>query len=439
MNVDRRETIVRLCLRWLFALVAACAPVVASAQDLIVTRNVTVREAPDRQSPRVDYPDVGSRLEMLDDGRQDRGYYHVRLADGRSGWVYRTFVRRDAAGTPPLTPATPEALAASDRMVVHYLDMDQGNAAIVEFPCAAVLIDVGGRDPVATGRLTTYLDAFFARRTDLGRKFAAVYVTHTHLDHNTTLGALIYNYRLGAYVDNGLLFGSGYKDAVWMAAYARDAVPKVLRAAVSEKDVRAAGTDGMTSPAIDPVACSGVDPRIRVLSGGRARSDNPQWSNDDFDNGNNHSMVIRIDYGESSFLFPGDIENAGIADLLSRYAGSGLLDVDVLEVSHHGAENGTTAPFLAAISPEIAIISMGPESVQGPWTAFAYGHPRLKTVQLVRDAVTGVRPAKDVRVANAVRSFETMAMAKAVCGTGWDGAVTVTADAQGHLSVSTER
>lgn len=429
----------RLLLGALIGLIALSAPAVASAEDLVVTRNVTVREAPDRQSSRVDFPDVGSRLELLDDGRQDHGYYHVRLSDGRTGWVYRTFVRRADPGPPPVPPATPEALAGSDRMVVHYLDMDQGNAAIVEFPCAAVLIDVGGRDPVATSRLTAYLDAFFARRTDLGRKFAAVYVTHTHLDHNTTLGALIYNYRVGAYVDNGLLFGSGYKDAVWMAAYVRDAMPKVMRAAVSEKDVRAAGTDGMTNPVIDPVACSGVDPRIRVLSGGRARSDNPQWSNDDFGNGNNHSMVIRIDYGRSSFLFPGDIENAGIADLLSRYSGSGLLDVDVLEVSHHGAENGTTAPFLAAISPQIAVMSMGPESVQGPWTAFAYGHPRLKTVQLVRDAVTGVRPAKDVRVANAVRSFETMTMAKAVYGTGWDGAVTVTADAQRHYTVSTER
>ncbi|THD34446.1 MAG: MBL fold metallo-hydrolase [Sphingomonas sp.] len=414
----------------------------AHADDLVVTRNVTIRVAPARQSERVEFPAIGDRLELLDDGQQQSGYYHVRLPDGRTGWVYRTFVHREPSPPAPFVsgPASaPEALTGGSAMTVHYLDMDQGNAAIVEFPCAAVLIDSGGRDPVAAGRLKANLDAFFARRTDLGRRFAAVYVTHTHLDHNTTLGTLIYNYRVGAYIDNGRLVGSGDKDAVWMAAYARDATPKVERAIVLEKDVRAAGAQGLTSAVIDPVSCAGVDPRIRVLSGGRERSDNPGWSNDDFDNGNNHSIVIRIDYGEASFLFPGDLENAGITDLLSQYGASGLLDVDVLEVSHHGAENGTTPQLLAAVTPEVAVMSMGPESVQGQWTAFAYGHPRLKTVQLLRGAVSGSRAPKDVRVANAVRSFETLRMDRAVYGTGWDGTVTVTADAQGRISVKTER
>jgi len=416
-------------------LAAFAVPWSADAQDLVVTRNVTVRANPLSTSPRLHFPAIGERLVLLDDGRQERGYYHVRLGDGRVGWVYRTYVKRadefalESADTAPSGP---------DQVKVHYIDVDQGNATLVEFPCAAILIDAGGRDPVATGLLTRYLDSFFARRTDLQRRLAAVYVTHTHVDHNTALGALVYNYKIGAYIDNGRLFGSGSKDAVWMAAYIRDVTPAMPRAAVLERDVRASGGQGLAGPVIDPVACPGVDPQIRVLTGGRERSDNSQWSKDDYDNGNNHSVVIRIDYGKASFLFPGDLENAGIADALTRYAETGLLDTDVVEVSHHGADNGTTAPFLAAISPDIAVISMGPEGVRQDWSAYQYGHPRIASVRLLRDAVHLSRPAKHVRVANAMRSFETMRMDKAVFGTGWDGTVIVTADAQGRFAVKTE-
>jgi hypothetical protein len=66
----------------------------ALAEDLVVRRDVTVREAPLRTTKPVDYVAPGDRLELLDAGRVRNGYYHVRLPDGREGWVYRTFVRR---------------------------------------------------------------------------------------------------------------------------------------------------------------------------------------------------------------------------------------------------------------------------------------------------------------------------------------------------------
>jgi len=81
---------------------------------------------------------------------------------------------------------------------------------------------------------------------------------------------------------------------------------------------------------------------------------------------------------------------------------------------------------------------MGPEGVRQDWSAYQYGHPRIASVRLLRDAVHLSRPAKHVRVANAMRSFETMRMDKAVFGTGWDGTVIVTADAQGRFAVKTE-
>ncbi|KRA84045.1 hypothetical protein ASD76_08595 [Altererythrobacter sp. Root672] len=407
----------------------ALTPAAAHAQDLVVNRNVTVREEPDRDTPVIDYAVPGDTFDVLDAGQRQNGYYHVRLPDAREGWVYQTFVRR-------LNPDALVAAVRPDEMVVHFIDVDQGNAALLEFPCAAVLIDLGGRGDDAAMHLLAYLRKFFERRTDLNRRFAAVYVTHTHVDHNSNLKRSIDGrYLVGSYIHNGRLNGSGRPDAVWMASYLTAQSPDIVGLAISESEVEAAGPGGLTNAAIDPVQCAGVDPQFRVLAGGRAT--NPGWSNDDFKNGNNHSVVIRVDFGEASFLFPGDLENAGIADLLTRYAGTGLLDVDVLEVSHHGAENGTTPALLSALSPEIAIISMGPERIQQQWTAYDYGHPRQLTVQALDQAVSGSRPRRTVRVASGQETFVDFDLDRAIYATGWDGDIVLTANRSGALSVRT--
>ena len=66
-----------------------------------------------------------------------------------------------------------------------------------------------------------------------------------------------------------------------------------------------------------------------------------EWSKSDFKEENNHSLVIRVQFGGSKFLFPGDMQDAAIESLVERYQGKPTLDVDVYQVSHHGAENGT--------------------------------------------------------------------------------------------------
>jgi beta-lactamase superfamily II metal-dependent hydrolase len=407
-------------------------PETALAQDLVVTRNVTVREEPDRRSAKVDYVAPNDALELLDAGARRHGYYHVRLPDDREGWVYQTFVRREEAN------ALVEAAGIRpDELVVHFIDVDQGNAALLEFPCAAVLIDVGGRGDAAAGHLVSYIDRFFDLRTDLHRRFAAVFVTHTHIDHNSNLRRLIDGrYQVGSYIHNGLLNGSGRADARWMVAHAPGQSPPIAVESITEEKVEAAGPNGLTDATIDPVQCSPVDPQIRVLSGGRTV--NPGWSAGDFGNGNNHSVVIRVDFGEASFLFPGDLENAGIADLLRRYAGTAMLDTDVLEVSHHGAENGTTPAFLQAVSPEVAIISMGPSSIHDPWTAFAYGHPRANTVNALDQVIPRLRPAKSVPIATGARTFVDFALTRAIFATGWDGDVVLTANRSGQLAIRTD-
>lgn len=92
-------------------------------------------------------------------------------------------------------------------------------------------------------------------------------------------------------------------------------------------------------------------------------------------NHNNLSIVLRIVYGNTSFLFTGDAERAEEQDILN--AGYPLKST-VLKVGHHGSENSTTYPFLREIMPEYAIISVGKDN--------AYGHPTEAALSRLYDA-----------------------------------------------------
>lgn len=72
---------------------------------------------------------------------------------------------------------------------------------------------------------------------------------------------------------------------------------------------------------------------------------------------NDASIVARLDYGERSFLFTGDIESEIERRLIATYPD--LLDVDVLKVPHHGSKTSSTVAFLEAVSPDIAVIQVG--------------------------------------------------------------------------------
>lgn len=407
----------------------------ARAEDVVVTRHVVLRSAPARTSDPVAYPAVGSGLTLLEDGVPQSGYLHVRSPDGMVGWVYRTFVARSepSPDAEPLNDGAP-------RVTVHVIDVDQGNAMLVEFPCGAMAIDLGGRGEKAAMHLLAYLKRFFLRRPGLHRRFETVAITHTHIDHNVNLRRSIDGrYAVGSYLHNGRLNGSGKLDAIWMSKYVSAPSSTIRADDILEGEVEAQGAGGLSNgDTIDRIACPGVDPEIRVLSGGRT-SKPAGWTKADYEEGNNHSLVIRIDFGKSSFLFTGDLEDAGMRDLVQRFAGTELLDADVLLVSHHGADNGTPIDFLNAVTPEFAVISMGPEAVHDDWTAYAYGHPRKATVAKLISAVSGSRPAKQVSVASGQRRFEALTMDKAVYGTGWDGDIVLTADADGRISIATQR
>lgn len=94
-----------------------------------------------------------------------------------------------------------------------------------------------------------------------------------------------------------------------------------------------------------------------------------------YDDPNDMSVVLKVTYGETSFLFTGDAERTAEADILD--AGYDL-SATVLKVGHHGSDTSTSYPFLREVMPEYAVIQVGKDN--------SYGHPTEDTLSRLRDA-----------------------------------------------------
>ena len=95
----------------------------------------------------------------------------------------------------------------------------------------------------------------------------------------------------------------------------------------------------------------------------------PPDPDEDFDDYNNYSVVSRLTYGKTSFLFTGDMEKKNEKYLLSLGVN---LSSDVLKVAHHGSSTSSTEDFLNEVNPEICVIMCGDNG---------YNHPHEDTVK----------------------------------------------------------
>lgn len=334
-----------------------------------------------------------------------------------------------------------------DWMLSHHIDVGQGNAALLEFSCGVVLIDTGGQETTSfksTERLIEYLNGVFARRSDLNRTIALVVLTHPHKDH--TLGVLgilsspAQAFKIGSVVTNASqnTRSSGWAGQQRLIAYgSRSNIPVTLVS--NETIVR---SDGLTDNKIDPLTCGPVNPDIRVLWG--TDHQGHAWAR----NENNDSVVVRVDFGESSFLFTGDMEVEAQAEFVQSYIRNpDIIDVDVYQVGHHGSKNGTSAALLKLITPEIAVIGSGNPADEEPgFSAFNFGHPNHATISLLSNDIFGVskiRPTGRFAVGINGRSpngkkpprYQFEEIGKAVFSTGWDGDIIIAASASGEKIV----
>jgi competence protein ComEC len=213
---------------------------------------------------------------------------------------------------------------------VTFLDVGQGDSALVEAPGAAVLVDEGPPEAEVAGQL---------RAMGL-RALTAIVLTHPQRDHIGGAAAVLDDLRVGEVEDPGIEAPSADHDAA-MAAARRRHVPVEI---VQEGDAFRIG--GL---------------HLRILW-----PDEPGLPSDD---PNQHAVVALVSYGATDVLLTADAES----DVTARLR---VPPVEVLKVAHHGSEDRGLPELVRTLRPRIAVISVG----QGN----DYGHPRPETLAALR-------------------------------------------------------
>jgi competence protein ComEC len=239
---------------------------------------------------------------------------------------------------------------ADGRLRATVLDVGQGDAILIEGDRGARLLVDGGPDP---DRLLALLDA---QLPPWDRRLDVLVLTHPHEDHVGGFAALLGRYRVGPIFEPGML-GPGPAYHAFEAAL-RDAGRGTLRLA----DGDTLRLDDATIRVHWPVA--GSVPRLPPDTGKGI---------------NDVSIVLDIRFGQRRLLLMGDTEEEVDPQLLE----AGLAGpIDVLKVAHHGSGTASTAPFLAAVRPRVAVVSVGAGN--------PYGHPAPATIARLRAAGAAV-------------------------------------------------
>ena len=213
---------------------------------------------------------------------------------------------------------------------VDFLNVGQADCALLSTKGHYMVIDGGNNGDADT--ILSYLEGQGVEKLD------AVVGTHPHEDHIGSLDAIINHFDV---------------DAVYM--------PKIMHTSKTFEDVLdAVANKGLKIKSPDPgdtIDFNGLE--IEVLG--------PQREYKDF---NNNSIVLKVNAGETAFLFTGDAEETAEKDILQADYD---LQADVLKVGHHGSSTSSSQAFLQAVKPKYAVISVG--------VGNSYHHPEEEALQ----------------------------------------------------------
>ncbi len=231
------------------------------------------------------------------------------------------------------------ALSQPDGMLkVVFADVGQGDMTVITTPSGGTIVVDGGPDPE---RAVQVLDAQmpFWKRT-----LSLVVLSHPHSDHVSGLNEVLRRY----HVERILEARSEYESADY-AAWSRLADSEDAQLLVARPGMRISFDDGVELHVLAPQD-----------AGAGARSGDV----------NDASVVVRVVFGNASFLLTGDIVAEGERLLLRS---GQVLDSHVLKVAHHGSKTSSSPSFLGAVSPGAAVISAGQDN--------RFGHPDPEVVE----------------------------------------------------------
>ncbi|WP_283693327.1 ComEC/Rec2 family competence protein [Clostridium perfringens] len=222
------------------------------------------------------------------------------------------------------------------KLMISYMDVGQGDAAYIKVNGNDILIDAGPRS-----NSKELLEQLKAKNID---DFELVIATHPHEDH------------IGGMVDV-------FKEYEVKAFYS----PKITHTTKTyENLVKAVKDEELKTKELKGgmVIDLGEGAKFEVFT--------PQKS--EYEELNDYSPIMKLSFGDTSYLFTGDAEKLAEEEALAKYKTS--LDSDVIKFGHHGSSSSSSNAFIEAVSPKYGIISCAKDN--------KYGHPHSETLDIIK-------------------------------------------------------
>ena len=262
-----------------------------------------------------------------------------------SVFLYCVYLESDTEDVPKA--AVSGFISKDADLEIHFLDVGQGDCSLILWKGQAMLIDSGEKEEAKT--VLNYLKKQGVEKLDY------IIVTHPHSDHMGSMSEVI------SKMDVGKVIAPRVSEDLTPTSKTYESFLEALRSKALKLTAAKPGTvysfEALEEDGKKP-------PEFEILA--------PLY---DYDDLNNYSVVLKLTYGSTSYLFTGDAEKKAERDILKSGAD---VDADVMKLGHHGSSTSTGKDFLEAVSPDICIIQCGAGN--------KYGHPHADTIEAVKEA-----------------------------------------------------
>lgn len=218
-------------------------------------------------------------------------------------------------------------------LIVHFLDVGQGDSIFIELPNNKSMIIDAGEDKYSS-KIIDYIKNLGYDKIDY------VIGTHPHADHIGGLGKVIEEFDIGT---------------IYM--------PKVIHNSKTYENLL---TTILNKNLKIKTAIAGLE----IINEENLNASIVAPNSTKYSSLNNYSIVLKLVYGNTSYIFTGDAEELSENEI--------TLDIksDVLKVGHHGSNTSTSEKFLSEVAPKYAIISVGDNN--------SYNHPSDSTIKKLK-------------------------------------------------------
>ena len=234
----------------------------------------------------------------------------------------------------------------SIEMAVHFIDVGQGDSILIQSPKGKNMLIDGGKKG-AGKQVVSYL------RKQGVEKLDYVVATHPDSDHIGGLITVLNSITINNFVDSGKTHTSQtYEEMLQLI------LDKKISYIVPSKGEQIALDPGL---------------KVTVMNAGEDAADN-----------NEASIVLKVQYGEVSFLLTGDADIGIERSMLQAYD----LESTILKAGHHGSDTSSSEDFIRVVNPKVAILSYGLDN--------SYGHPNASVVNQFQEIGADVYATAEV-------------------------------------------